>query len=87
MMEASFIRGYMLSHAVVHQTQNMYFHVIIKLYCHIQRALHNELECSLALTHMVPIFTIKMKYIWQINIRYKHIVHNFLLNDFFKYNK
>ena len=26
-MEDSFTRGYMLSHAVVHQTPNMYFHV------------------------------------------------------------
>ena len=34
--------------------------IIIKLYCHIQRALHNELECSLALTHIVPIYTIKL---------------------------
>ena len=33
--------------------------IIIKLYCHIQHALHDELECSLALTHIVPIFTIK----------------------------
>ena len=33
--------------------------IIIKLYCHIQRALHDELECSLALTHIVPIYTIK----------------------------
>ena len=32
--------------------------IIIKLYCHIQRALHDELECSLALTHIVPIYTI-----------------------------
>ena len=30
-----------------------------KDYCHIQRALHDELECSLALTHIVPIYTIK----------------------------
>ena len=28
--------------------------IIIKLYCHIQCALHDELECSLALTHIVP---------------------------------
>ena len=33
--------------------------IIIKLYCHIQRTLHDELECSLALTHIVPIYTIK----------------------------
>ena len=33
--------------------------IIIKIYCHIQRALHDELECSLALTHIVPIYTIK----------------------------
>ena len=33
--------------------------IIIKHYCHIQRALHAELECSLALTHIVPIYTIK----------------------------
>ena len=33
--------------------------IIIKLYCHIQRALHDELECSLALTHIMPICTIK----------------------------
>ena len=33
--------------------------IIIKLSCHIQRALHDELECSLALTHIVPIYTIK----------------------------
>ena len=33
--------------------------IILKLYCHIQRALHEELECSLALTHIVPIYTIK----------------------------
>ena len=33
---------------------------IIKHYCHIQRALHDELECSLALTHIVPIYTIKL---------------------------
>ena len=32
--------------------------IIIKLYCHIQRALHDELECNLALTHIVPINTI-----------------------------
>ena len=30
--------------------------IIIKLYCRIQRALHDELECSLALTHIVPIY-------------------------------
>ena len=39
--------------------------IIIKLYCHIQRALHDELECSLALTHIVPIYIYiynKMKY-------------------------
>ena len=34
---------------------------IINLYCHIQRALHDELECSLALTHIVPMYN-KMKY-------------------------
>ena len=28
-------------------------------YCHIQRALHDQLECSLAMTHIVPIYTIK----------------------------
>ena len=33
--------------------------IIIKLYCHIQRALHDELECSLVLTPIVPICTIK----------------------------
>ena len=33
--------------------------IIIKLYCHIQRSLRDELECSLALTHIVPIYTIK----------------------------
>ena len=33
--------------------------IIIKLYFHIQRALHDELECSLALTHIMPICTIK----------------------------
>ena len=32
------------------------YKTIIKLYCHIQRALHDELECSLALTHIVPIY-------------------------------
>ena len=37
----------------------MQIHVIIKLYCHIQRALHEELEGSLALTHIVPIYIIK----------------------------
>ena len=41
--------------------------IIIKLYGHIQRALHDELECSLALTHIVPIYIYiciyyKMKY-------------------------
>ena len=30
--------------------------IIIKLYCHIQYALHDELECRLALTHIVPIY-------------------------------
>ena len=30
--------------------------IIIKIYCHIQRALRDELECSLALTHIVPIY-------------------------------
>ena len=29
--------------------------IIIKLYCHIRCALHDELECSLALTHTVTI--------------------------------
>ena len=33
--------------------------IIIKLYCHIQHTLYDELECSLALTHIVPIYTIK----------------------------
>ena len=33
--------------------------LIIKLFCHIQRALHDELECSLALTHIVSIYKIK----------------------------
>ena len=33
--------------------------IIIKIYCRIQRALHGELECSLALTRIVPIYTIK----------------------------
>ena len=28
--------------------------LIIKLYCHFQHALHVKLECSLALTHIVP---------------------------------
>ena len=31
----------------------------IKLYCHFQHALHVKLECSLALTHIVPVYTIK----------------------------
>ena len=30
--------------------------IITTLYCHIQRALHDELKCSLALTHIVPIY-------------------------------
>ena len=34
---------------------------IIKLYCHIQRKLHDELECSLALTHIVPIYIYTIK--------------------------
>ena len=34
----------------------LYIIIIIKLYCHIQRALHDELECSLALTQIVPIY-------------------------------
>ena len=39
---------------------DMHIHIIImKFYCHIQRALHDELECSLALTHIVPIYIIK----------------------------
>ena len=45
----------------------------IKLYCHIQRALHDELECSLALTHIVPIYICiynKMKYGQQIKAIY-----------------
>jgi hypothetical protein len=29
--------------------------LIIKLYCHIQHILYDELECSLALTHILPI--------------------------------
>ena len=33
-----------------------YIYIIIKLYCLIQRALHDELECSLALSHIVPIY-------------------------------
>ena len=41
--------------------------IIIKLYCHIQRALHDELECSLALTHIVPIYTIT----WNMANKYK----------------
>ena len=36
-----------------------YVIIIIKLYSHIQCALYDELECSLALTHIVPIYTIK----------------------------
>ena len=34
----------------------IYIIIIIKLYCHIQRALHDELECSQTLTHIVPIY-------------------------------
>ena len=37
--------------------------IIIKLYCQIQHALYDEMECSLALTHIVPIYIYnKMKY-------------------------
>ena len=36
-------------------------YIIIKLYCYVQHALHDELECSLALIHTVPIYN-KMKY-------------------------
>ena len=47
--------------------------IMIKLYCHIQRALHDELECSLALTHIVPkyiyIYTIKL------NMANKYKIH------------
>ena len=45
--------------------------IIIKLYSHIQPALHDELECSLALTHIVPIYQI-----WQINIRYRYKIYS-----------
>ena len=34
--------------------------IIINLYCDIQRALQGELECSLALTDIVPIYKIKL---------------------------
>ena len=45
--------------------------IIIKLYCHIQRAWHDELECSLTLTHIVPICTIKWNMANKYNI-YHH---------------
>ena len=57
---------------------NYIYIYIIKLYCHIQRALHDELECSLALTHIVPIYiyiyTLYI-YIWQINISYRYKIY------------
>ena len=40
----------------------VYFHIIIiiiKLYCNFKHVLHVKLECSLALTHIVSIYTIK----------------------------
>ena len=33
--------------------------IIVKLYCHFPQALHIKLECSLALTHVMHIYTIK----------------------------
>ena len=54
--------------------------IIIKLYCHFQHALHVKLECSLALTHIVPIYTIKR------NMANKYIIHS-VHNMFFKMRK
>ena len=33
--------------------------IIIKLYCYIKRALHDDLKCCMVLTHVVLIYTIK----------------------------
>ena len=44
--------------------------IIIKHYCHFQHALHVKFECSLALTHIVPIYTIK----W--NMANKYILYS-----------
>ena len=49
--------------------------IILKLYCHFQHALHVKLERSLALTDIVPIYTIKL------NMANKYIVY---YNMFFK---
>ena len=47
---------------------------------HIPRALHDEFECSLALTHIVPIYTIKL------NMANKYKIY-IVYNLFFKMNK
>ena len=50
--------------------------IIVTLYCHIKHALHVKLECSLALTHIWPIYTIK----WNMAIKYViYSVHNILI--------
>ena len=51
--------------------------LIIQLYCHFQHALHVKLECSLALTRIVPIYTIKL------NMANKYIIYS-VHNMFFK---
>ena len=50
----------LLSSPATRQACQRKCYIIIKLYCHIQRALYDELECSLAFTHIVPIYTIKL---------------------------
>ena len=64
-------------HSLTSHTDNI---IIIKLYCHIHRALHDELERSMALTHIVPIYTIKLNMANKYKI---YIVHNL----FFKMKK
>ena len=51
--------------------------MIIKLYCHFQHALHVNLECSLALTHIVTIHTNNL------NMATKYIIYS-VHNMFFR---
>ena len=53
--------------------------IIIKFYCQILRALHDELECSLALTHIVHIYIYIYIYIYNIYIYNIYIIYIYII--------
>ena len=55
--------------------------LIIKLYCHFQQALDVKMECSLALIHIVSIYTITL------NMTNKYIIYGVYIICSLKLNK